>query len=145
MKAISDSFTNLLKKMNISYRIVADSNNDKNTSDLIGITTIKGNSGLTYNIGLAIDDACVSANIFLITDIPKTKYNMTLKLINKINSTYRWITFYISKSNSLTAHIDGVLPIYDCSAGAEICYELMIRLFKTVDETYPMFAKLLHE
>ena len=59
-------------------------------------------------------------------------------VINKVNSTYRWVKFYLDDDGDVRVEVDALLD--DDSCGEE-CLGLFQRLGNIADDAYPVLMK----
>ena len=77
----------------------------------------------------------VSVRIFAIADGSKSDKVKLLTLLNKLNSDYRFACFYLADNGEISVSYD-VPSSADQDLGG-MCVELLIRLWRIVDEAYP--------
>lgn len=67
------------------------------------------------------------------------QYLGALYTCSELNRNYRWVKFYLDSDNEVTAEDDAVIDPY--TTGEE-CYKLLGHMVNIVDETYPVFMKI---
>ncbi len=70
----------------------------------------------------------------------KDKEAKALIACNELNSTYRWVKFYMDKDSDIVVDCDAYLDEDTCG---EECVNLIRRLVSIVDEGYPVIGKAL--
>ena len=68
----------------------------------------------------------------------KDKEAKALIACNEMNSTYRWVKFYLDKDADIISECDAYLDEYTCG---EECLNLVRRVVNITDDAYPTFAK----
>ena len=80
----------------------------------------------------------VQACIPQLLKVPANKINDMYAVINKVNSTYRWVKFYLDDDGDVRVEVDALLD--DDSCGEE-CLGLFQRLGNIADDAYPVLMK----
>ena len=73
--------------------------------------------------------------------IPEDKYADVLILCNELNSTYKWVKFYIDKENNFCLDNDAILSE---ATAAEEAFELLVRLINISDEVKAPLMKAIY-
>ena len=74
--------------------------------------------------------------------IPDKDVDKMYKVINSINSRFRWIKFYIrEEDNTVVAEDDAIIQLDSC--GMEVL-QCAIQLAKIADEAYPLLMKAIY-
>ena len=85
------------------------------------------------------DDKDVAVRVFDICKFPEEKRSKMFKVCSTLNAKFRWIKFYVDKSdNTINAANDAVVS--PDTAGSEV-FELVMRTCSIVDEAYPELMK----
>lgn len=86
------------------------------------------------------DDNDVSVRIYELLSVEEDQYAAILKAINKLNSKYRYVKFVLDKDGDINVEYDYLMRCPDPAASA---MELVIRIVKIVDESYPELMRAL--
>ena len=99
-------------------------------------------NGTNYNIRFISrdDDSDVSIRVFSLLHIQDDKISSVIVALNKINSDYRYINFYLDDDGDVDVKYD--LPISTNNVG-EVCVELTTRFITIIDKAYPVLMKAL--
>lgn len=74
-----------------------------------------------------------------IAKVSDDKFVPALMVANKLNGQYRWAKFSISDENRFDCEADAILDENSCG---DECLELVIKLVKIVDNSYPEIMKV---
>jgi len=100
--------------------------------------------GGTIRIYFSFDDSCnhvhVEGREFI--KVPAEKYDAIYKTLNECNDQYLYIKFVLdTEGGMICARDDEIIQLESCG---EECFELMYRMVKVVEYTYPIFMKALY-
>lgn len=85
------------------------------------------------------DDSDVAIRSFNITPkIPEDKKSVVLEAMNKLNSKYRFVKFALDDDGAISVSYD--VPTSAGEVGG-IAFEMLVRLVKIIDESYPELMK----
>jgi len=135
MKNSTRKFIDLLKENNINYKL-HDETTD-NGSDIVSSHN-DGDNMKNMIVMFFINDTNAEMHL-RIAEVPEIKRTLVLKELNKINSQYRYISFYISDDGYVFANAHFVFK--SCCV-ADICMEMGAKMVGIVDECYPRIMKL---
>lgn len=61
------------------------------------------------------------------------------KVCSELNARFKWVKFYVDESdNTITCQDDAIIQLD--SAGPE-CFELLLRMYSIMDDSYPVIMK----
>ena len=114
---------------------------------------VLGNDGEVIRAGFAMDNregirvlmffdddsTGVKIRAFDLVKFPPNKKEAMYKICNEMNSTYRWIKFFVDeKDNTIVAEDDAVIQLDSC--GEEV-FRCCLQLVSIADDAYPEFMK----
>lgn len=71
--------------------------------------------------------------------IPENKKDIVYKLCNQCNSDFRWVKFVWDEENArISMQCDAVIQLDSC---AEETFEIVMRMARIADQSYPTFMK----
>ena len=73
--------------------------------------------------------------------VPEDKYANVLVACNELNTTYKWVKFYIDSENDIMVQDDGLLA--PASAGDE-AFELILRMYDILKDAKPILMKAIY-
>jgi len=74
-------------------------------------------------------------------NVPKDKTADVIFACNKLNTEYKWVTFYLDDDNDVILHLDAILAP---ATAAEEAFELLVRMLKIGDEAKPVIMKAIY-
>ena len=90
------------------------------------------------------DNNSVSVRIFgLVHKIPQTKRAAILEACNKVNSTMRFLKFYVDTDGDVIGQYDFLVNTHEDGLG-ESCFELFVRIMQIVNDVYHIFPEALY-
>lgn len=126
-------------KMVSAYFETQDAKVEELKDDLLRIRcSIQGGS---VDIFLKFDETDTHVHLEGINfiKVPEDRYDNVYKVLNECNGCYIHVKFVLdTERGQIFASEDDVIQLDSC--GKE-CFELMIRMIKTVEDTYPKFMK----
>lgn len=93
--------------------------------------------GSEYNYLVIFDEdssGCELRATDIVSNVPDYRRINILETLNRLNSSYRWVTFYLTDNGSVTAQDDAVIDLKSCGEEVNRC---LIQLSGIVDEAYP--------
>ncbi|MCD8085328.1 MAG: YbjN domain-containing protein [Clostridiales bacterium] len=138
MNRAAQSYINVLKENGLKVKETFE------TSD--GQTVVKCGWNLantTIDVLVAFEDNCKYAALrcFRIARAPEARLGQVLLTCNDLNKYYKWVKFYLDDDDTVTGEIDAILDAATCGA---VCFELMIRMTKIVDDAYSKLMKAIY-
>ena len=96
----------------------------------------KTQDGRGYNINfISSDDGNdVSVRVYGLLNVESSKTDKFLPIINKLNSTYRFVTFVLADNGDINIEYDYLTNCPDPTASAE---EIVCRFANIIDDVYP--------
>lgn len=82
----------------------------------------------------------VALRLFELVHVNDEQYPKALLACNELNAKKRWVKFYIDKDNDLNLEDDVII---DATNAGETVFELLIRMVKIADDSYPVIQKAL--
>ena len=73
--------------------------------------------------------------------IPEEKVADVIFLCNELNAVYKWVTFYVDNDNDLVMHDDAIVS---ADIAADVCFELLVRMLKIVEDLKPRIMKTIY-
>lgn len=137
MKITTREFENKLNNENFRYEILTEGASGE--PDCVMVTSSADNMH-SISIQFFFSDNDVGIRVFSIATVPENKREAVLNELNEITCKYRWVNFSIDKDNEVIAAIDAII---DYDSAAEVCYELMFKMYNIVDDMYPKIMKQL--
>lgn len=80
------------------------------------------------------DDNDVAVRVYSLLSLDEEQSARILPVINKLNNDYRYVKFVLDKDNDVNIEYDYPMA---CSNPAESVREIVIRIVKIIDDTYP--------
>ena len=74
-------------------------------------------------------------------NVPKDKTADVIFACNKLNTEYKWVTFYLDDDNDVILHLDAILAP---ATAAEEAFELLVRMLNIGDEAKPVIMKAIY-
>ena len=85
------------------------------------------------------DGRYVSLRSYNLCKFEDSKKAAMYKVCSELNASYKWVKFYVDEDdNTITCQDDAIIQLD--SAGPE-CFELLLRMFKIMDDCYPVMMK----
>lgn len=130
MNSAAQNFANYLSSKEIKYRLESE--------NVLSTGFTESNTSVTVKFVFGEDGEDVALRVFSIAKVPENKLAGMAQVCSQLNLKYRWVRFYLDSDNEVTAAIDAVI-----SAGTsnDVCFELLIRIIKIVNEAYPEIMK----
>lgn len=126
-------FAMYLDSHNIRYQeaenIIAVTFGAQKNLDEITVYFVFDSDGTTYVKVICFDIGYFGDDLFV----------KGLVACNEMNKQWRWCRFYINHEKKVVVDIDAILNVV--TAGDD-CYDLLIRIKKIVDDSYPAFMKI---
>ncbi len=91
-----------------------------------------------FNIFFDKEGHSVTLRVPRLFPVPIDKRLQLLEDVNACNKTYRWIKYFIDDGNDMNLQADAVI---NAENSGEITAELIARVLKIIDETYPIFMR----
>ena len=82
------------------------------------------------------DGRSVCVRVFKLFFVPIDKRMQIVEQMNDYNRQYRWVKFFIGSENDASVQIDAVIT---AETSGMIVMELMRRILKIINDTYPGF------
>lgn len=136
MKNSTSQFLRYLREKNLHYTIEKDSGYNSDEVDIIFIRN-NGENMQNMNIGAFVDDTTISVYL-RIAQVSYDKKSYLLSELNKINSDYRYVRFYVNDDNAVQAQVD--FDFMQDSA-ATICFSACVKIVYAVDNCYGRIMK----
>lgn len=135
MLEAAQSFMRELDAMNWKYREPRETDDGK----VVVSCGVNGKSA-RYDLFFIFDADGRSMGIRTpeLAKVPIDKKLPIMDLINQLNMRFRWIKFFIDGEENINAQIDTVLR---GDAPGKTGVEMMVRMFKIIDEAYPQFMR----
>ena len=86
------------------------------------------------------DDNDVSVRVYSLVKVPEAKLETMLEKLNEMNDQYRYARFHVDSDNEVTVSFDMALCVDNVG---DIAFELVARLMKIVDDSYPDLMKII--
>ena len=133
------TIANTPKNGHQAYKYTYDGLTDNNKERVHVIYNGDYMDSIRIDLFFSDDNMYVSLRCWDIIHYSDADFAKVLRVCNKINSNYKYTTFYADESdNTISASIDIILlEDVDCS---EITRENMLRLVNIVDENYELLA-----
>lgn len=103
-----------------------------------------GGQNSRYQFFILFDEdstACQLQILNIVQKVPEDHRIKVLETLNRINSTYRWVTFYLSDEGAVTARDDAVIDLDTCGEELDRC---LFQLGGIVDKAYPEIMKAVY-
>ena len=84
------------------------------------------------------DGKTMGVRVFQLVKVPIDKKLQVMELVNQLNISYRWIKFLIDKEDNVDLQADSILRGENTG---KVGVELMVHMFKIIDEVYPKFMR----
>lgn len=102
-----------------------------------------GGKNTDYKLFILFDDNSKSCDLKAvdIVKVPEERRERVIMALNRINSTYRWVTFYLSDDGTVVARDDAIIDLDTCGDEVDQC---LFQLCGIVDEAYPEIMKAIY-
>ena len=84
------------------------------------------------------DGHSMSVRVFNLVKVPVDRQLPVIELLNSLNAQYRWIKFYVNPQNDVNIQADAIIS---SETSGPIAVELLFRIIKIIDDTYPRIMK----
>ena len=112
-----------------------DQDNDEKVKVSINLT----DTSITEIFYFSEDNEDASIRVWNFIDFAPSDYNNVLEAVNSLNAQYRWVRFYIDKSdNSVTCAID---VEYSVANTGEVTFMLMRHMMNICDYAYSELSR----
>lgn len=85
--------------------------------------------------------SCELQILDIVQKVPDDHRVKVIEALNRLNSSYRWVKFYLSDDGSITASDDAVIDLDTCGEEVDRC---LMQLVGIVDEAYPEIMKAVY-
>lgn len=73
--------------------------------------------------------------------VPEEKVADVIFTCNDLNSSYKWVTFYVDKDNDVVLHNDAILTP---DTAADEAFELLLRMVKIAEDAKPQIMRAIY-
>lgn len=80
------------------------------------------------------DDKDVSVRVFSLVSVDEERRSKVLPIVNKLNAKYRFVKFVLDDDGDVNVEYDYLTDCPDPAASAE---EMVIRIVRMIDDSYP--------
>ena len=133
MLSTADAFIAELEKNGWKYSDAKELEDGKNH---VGCGVTGKTTQADFHLFFDQDEKSVSLRIFKLFIVPIDKKLQLLELMNKINSEYRWVKFFIGGDDWMNVQIDALLS---AETAGPYCMNLILRTMNIIDTAYPQF------
>lgn len=99
------------------------------------------NGGISVNQVFTGEKGEYLSCFYTIENAPEDKVLDAIVMCNTLNMTYKWLKFYVDKSNDVMAEDDAILSE---DSAFEEAFELMLRGFKIIKDVKPLIMRSLY-
>ncbi|MCD8105286.1 MAG: YbjN domain-containing protein [Lachnospiraceae bacterium] len=138
MNSAAQSYIDTLSVHNIKTKDVYDTN-DGQTVVRCGWSL--SNTSIDILVVFPQDGKYASLRCFNFAKAPKDRLGQALIACNELNRKYKWVKFYVDGDGDVTAEDDAIIDAATCG---DECFELMLRMTKIVDDSYPVIMKAIY-
>ena len=131
---LMDTFCRHLDEKNIKYSTPRD-NAVRIGYDCENISSCAINVFFDKDGGHTIAFKCWDVGSFK----DESRYSKGLVLCNALNAKYRWAKFYLDDDSDIVVESDAIV---NESTVGPVCMEIVLRLIRIIDESYPEFMKV---
>lgn len=97
--------------------------------------------GYSANIIFSGDDGRYVSMYTVFEKVPGDKVSDMYAVCNQLNSSYKWLKFYIDKDNDIMIQDDAIVTP---ESAADECFELLVRRSQIIKDVKPVIMRALY-